>query len=122
MRDEKLPVYGSGLNVRDWLYVQDNCVAIDLVLHKGQPGEIYNIGAGNELTNLEITKKILSYLRKPDSLIEHVIDRPGHDFRYSVDSRKIRELGWRPQRSFDESLKDTIDWYSKNETWWHGLF
>jgi dTDP-glucose 4,6-dehydratase len=121
MRNEKLPVYGSGLNVRDWLYVRDNCVAIDLVLHKGQPGEIYNIGAGNELTNLEITKKILSYLRKPDSLIEHVIDRLGHDFRYSVDSRKIRELGWRPERSFDESLRDTIDWYSKNEIWWHGL-
>jgi dTDP-glucose 4,6-dehydratase len=121
MRSEKLPVYGSGLNVRDWLYVRDNCAAIDLVLHKGQPGEIYNIGGGNELTNLEITRKVLSHLKKPDSLIEHVADRLGHDFRYSVDSRKIHGLGWRPAQSFEEALKDTVDWYTKNEGWWRPL-
>jgi len=120
-RDEKLPVYGSGLNVRDWLYVRDNCAALDLVLHKGQPGEIYNIGGGNELTNLEITRKILSHLNKPYSLIEHVADRLGHDFRYSVDSSKIRGLGWIPELSFEDALRDTIDWYKKNEGWWRGL-
>ena len=121
MRGEKLPVYGSGLNVRDWLYVRDNCAAIDLVLQKGRPGEIYNIGAGNELTNLDITKKILSHLKKPDSLIEHVTDRLGHDFRYSIDSSKIRGLGWKPERSFEDALRHTVDWYMKNEGWWSGL-
>ncbi len=118
---ERLPIYGSGSNVRDWLYVRDNCVAIDLVLHKGQPGEIYNIGGGNQFTNLEITGKILSHLRKPDSLIEYVADRLGHDFRYSVNSSKICGLGWTPQRSFDNALKDTIDWYTVNEDWWRGM-
>ena len=121
MRDEKLPVYGSGLNVRDWLYVRDNCSAIDMVLHKGQPGEIYNIGAANELTNLNITKMILSHLKKPESLIEHVTDRLGHDFRYSINSSKIRALGWKPERSFESALQDTVDWYIKNEEWWCGL-
>lgn len=118
MRGETLPVYGSGLNVRDWLYVSDNCSAIDLVLHKGRPGEIYNIGGGNELTNLEITRKILRRLNKPEVLIEHVRDRLGHDFRYSIDSKKIRNLGWRPERNFDDALEKTVDWYVNNEWWW----
>jgi dTDP-glucose 4,6-dehydratase len=116
MRRETLPVYGSGLNVRDWLYVRDNCAAIDLVLHNGLPGEIYNIGGGNELTNLEITRRILSRLDMPEDLIEHVGDRLGHDFRYSIDSSKIRGLGWRPELKFEEALEYTIEWYLKNGT------
>ena len=118
MKGEKLPVYGSGENVRDWLYVRDNCSAIDMVLHKGKSGEIYNIGGGNELTNLEITRKILRRLNKPEVLIEHVRDRLGHDFRYSIDSNKIRNLGWRPERNFDDALEKTVDWYVNNEWWW----
>lgn len=121
LREERLPVYGSGLNVRDWLYVKDNCAAIDLILQKGLPGEFYNIGGGNELTNLEITKKILSQLKKPDSLILHVTDRLGHDFRYSIDSRRIFDLGWRPKKSFEEALSETIEWYKNNEKWWREL-
>lgn len=118
IRGEKLPVYGSGNNVRDWLYVTDNCEAIDLVLQKGQPGEIYNIGGGNELTNLEITRRILGRLNKPEDLIEHVSDRLGHDFRYSIDSNKIRSLGWKLDRNFDDALDKTIDWYLNNECVW----
>ncbi len=121
MHKEKLPVYGSGLNVRDWLYVMDNCRAIDIVLHRGLPGEIYNIGGGNEITNLEITRRILSRLDVPEDLIEHVGDRLGHDFRYSIDSSKIRGLGWRPVLNFDEALEETIEWYLKNEQWYRGL-
>ena len=112
---KRLPVYGSGQNVRDWLYVRDNCSAIDLVLHNGLPGEIYNLGGGNELTNLDITKKILSILDISENLIEHVDDRPGHDFRYSIDCSKIQGLGWRPECSFEDALTDTIEWYIKNE-------
>ncbi len=118
---ERLPVYGSGQNVRDWLYVRDNCSAIDLVLHEGLPGEIYNIGGGNELANLDVTKKILHHLNRPENLIEHVGDRLGHDFRYSIDSNKIRGLGWRPERSFEEALQDTVEWYIANEKWWSNL-
>jgi len=121
LQGERLPVYGSGKNVRDWLYVRDNCAAIDLVLHKGRPGEIYNIGGGNELSNLEITSRILSHLKKPASLIEHVADRLGHDFRYSIDSAKMRNLGWRSQLNFEEALNETIDWYLKNDGWWRSL-
>jgi dTDP-glucose 4,6-dehydratase len=121
LQDEKLPVYGSGMNVRDWLFVQDNCQAIDLVLHRGVPGEIYNIGGGCELTNLEITSKILAQLKRPKNLIEHVPDRLGHDLRYSIDSSKIRQLGWRPKASFEEALQETIDWYLNNEDWWRSL-
>ncbi|MBN1236728.1 MAG: dTDP-glucose 4,6-dehydratase [Methanotrichaceae archaeon] len=112
---ERLPVYGTGQNVRDWLYVRDNCSAIDLVLHKGLAGEIYNIGGGNELTNLDITKKILSLLNRSEDLIEHVGDRLGHDFRYSIDCNKIRDLGWKPKSSFEDALRDTVEWYLKNE-------
>jgi len=121
LKDESLPVYGSGGNVRDWLYVEDNCRAIDLVLDQGRPGEIYNIGGGCELSNLEITSRILSLLNKPESLIRHVADRPGHDRRYSVDCSKIRKLGWRPEHQFDEALQETIQWYLDNKSWWQGL-
>lgn len=121
LKDQSLPVYGSGRNIRDWLYVQDNCRAIDLVLEKGCPGEVYNIGGGCELSNLEITGRILSILNKPESLIEHVADRPGHDLRYSIDSSKIHDMGYRPQHRFEDALRETIDWYSKNERWWRGL-
>jgi dTDP-glucose 4,6-dehydratase len=121
MQGEKLPVYGSGQNVRDWLYVRDNCAAIDLVLHKGDPGEIYNIGGGNELTNLDITRRILTQLSKPEGLVEHVEDRLGHDFRYSIDCSKVRDLGWRPKRNFKDALNETIEWYRENERWWKGI-
>jgi dTDP-glucose 4,6-dehydratase len=121
LKGQKLPVYGSGMNVRDWLYVKDNCSAIDLVLHRGKTGEIYNIGAGNELTNVEITKMILHHLDISEDLIEHVKDRPGHDFRYSLNSNKIRSLGWEPKAEFEEALKETIQWYKENEWWWESL-
>jgi dTDP-glucose 4,6-dehydratase len=121
LKSERLPVYGSGKNVRDWLFVGDNCRAIDLVLRQGIPGEIYNIGGGQELTNLEITSRILSHLKKPEGLIEHVPDRLGHDLRYSIDSGKMRRLGWRPEMKFEEGLQETIDWYRNNESWWRSL-
>lgn len=116
-RGEHLPIYGSGQNIRDWLYVYDNCTAIDLVLHKGKPGEIYNIGGGNELSNLDIANRILSKLDKPLDMIEHVDDRPGHDFRYSIDSSKVRQLGWRPKMNFEEAMDLTIEWYLRNDDW-----
>ncbi|MGV8174214.1 MAG: dTDP-glucose 4,6-dehydratase [Methanothrix sp.] len=118
LKNQVLPLYGSGGNIRDWLYVQDNCLAIDLVLSNGQAGEIYNIGGGCEISNLDISYKILSKLKKPKSLIRCVADRLGHDLRYSIDSSKIRGLGWRPEHQFEEALQETIDWYLKNESWW----
>jgi len=122
LEDLKLPLYGDGKNVRDWLYVGDNCEAIDLVLHKGKEGEIYNIGGGNEKENIEIVKLILGELKKPDSLIEYVKDRPGHDRRYSLSIDKIkRELGWRPKAAFEQALKDTINWYKNNPKWWQDI-
>ncbi len=121
MKGEKLPFYGSGENVRDWLYVQDNCAAIDMVLHECKSGEIYNIGGGNELINMEITQLILNHLKKPVSMIEHVADRLGHDFRYSVDARKIRDLGWRQKRCLEDALSETLQWYMKNKERWSGL-
>lgn len=119
--DLPLPLYGDGLNVRDWLYVLDHCEAIDVVLHEGQPGEIYNIGAGNELTNLELTKRILKILGKPESLIRFVEDRPGHDRRYSLDCSRIKALGWEPRHEFDSALEETVRWYVENEWWWRKL-
>lgn len=123
IHDRPLPVYGDGLQVRDWLYVEDNCEAIDLVRKKGGVGEIYNIGADNEHTNMEITNIILKELNKPESLIKHVTDRLGHDRRYSLDSNKIKKLGWKPRRSqdFENSMKQTVQWYVKNEWWWKKL-
>jgi dTDP-glucose 4,6-dehydratase len=121
LQGKPLPVYGTGKNVRDWLYVLDNCSGIDTVLHKGVPGEIYNIGGNTEKTNLEITSKILKVLKKPESLIRFVEDRKGHDFRYSVDTAKIEMLGWSPEYDFDEAMRETIEWYRTNEWWWRPL-
>ena len=118
----KIPVYGSGKNVRDWIYVIDHCEALEKVLFNGKPGEVYNISAGNEYQNIEVVKRILQIMDKPEDLIEFVADRPGHDIRYSLDSSKIRkELGWRPRHSFDEALEETVNWYLNNEKWWKPL-
>jgi len=117
-----VPLYGSGLNIRDWIYVHDFCEALDLLLRKGESGEIYNISVGNELTNIDVVKTILNIMGKPENPIDFVEDRPGHDLRYSLDSFKIRnELGWRPRHSFHEALKVTIKWYIDNEWWWRPL-
>jgi dTDP-glucose 4,6-dehydratase len=119
LRDLPIPIYGSGQNIRDWIYVQDHCEAIATVLEKGNAGEIYNVSAGNEVPNIEIAKKIIALLHKPESLITFVEDRPGHDTRYSLDSSKIRSmLGWQPKFSFEESLESTVRWYLENEHWW----
>lgn len=118
---KKVPVYGTGKNIRDWIAVQDHCNAVDFLIDKGNSGEIYNIGGENEKTNLEITKKILKLLKKDDSLIEYVQDRPGHDFRYSLDCSKLRRLGWKPSQSFEDGLRDTVGWYEQNEWWWRPL-
>lgn len=119
--DIALPLYGDGLNVRDWLHVADHCSGIDIVLQKGEAGEIYNIGGGNERTNIEITHTILALLDKPESLIKPVADRPAHDRRYSIDCSKMRALGWSPHRDFDEGLRLTVDWYVDNQWWWRKL-
>ncbi|GFP19251.1 dTDP-glucose 4,6-dehydratase [Candidatus Hakubella thermalkaliphila] len=119
--DLPLPLYGDGLNVRDWIYVLDNCEAIDVVLHKGEIGEIYNIGTGNEKSNIWITKKILEILDKPESLIQPVADRLGHDRRYSLDCSKIRALGWQSQFDLEQALVETVRWYAENEKWWRRL-
>jgi len=122
LNDEPLPLYGDGLNVRDWLYVEDNCAGIMAALEKGKPGECYNIGGGNEMTNLEITKFILQDLGKSEELIKFVKDRPGHDRRYALDISKAKsELGWRPVMDFREGLKKTIRWYLANEKWWRDI-
>ena len=122
LHDEPLPVYGEGLNVRDWLYVEDHCKAIDLVLRKGTVGEVYNIGGHNEMSNINIVKLICSELGKPESLITHVTDRKGHDMRYAIDPAKIhRELGWLPETMFAEGIKKTIRWYLDNEAWWGAI-
>lgn len=119
---KKVPLYGDGMNVRDWIYVSDNCIALDMVLHKGKIGEVYNIGAGNEKPNVWITKKILEILEKPETMIEPVTDRLGHDRRYSVDCSKIeKELGWKPVVDFEEALHRTVHWYVNNEKWWRPL-
>lgn len=118
MLNKPIPVYGSGENIRDWLYVEDNCEAISLALHKGQPGEIYNIASKHELRNIQVVKKILEFMNKPESLVEFVKDRPGHDLRYSIDTKKICELGWEPRTEFEKGIKKTIEWYQKNTEWW----
>jgi dTDP-glucose 4,6-dehydratase len=119
--DTKVPVYGTGQNVRDWIYVLDHCRAIEFILRNGEVGEIYNIGGGAEMTNLEITGSILKILGKNDSMIEYVKDRPGHDFRYSLDCSKLRDLGWMPKHTFEEALEKTVRWYINNEGWWRKL-
>jgi dTDP-glucose 4,6-dehydratase len=121
LEEKKLPLYADGMNMRDWLYVEDNCEAIDVVMRKGAPGQIYNIGAGNEITNIELTHTILSILGKDKALIEFVTDRPGHDKRYALDISQIRSLGWKPKHDFRLALKATIDWYKANRAWWKRL-
>ncbi len=121
LHNESLPIYGDGTNVRDWLYVEDNCQAIDLVRQKGGKGEIYNIGANDEWRNIDVARLVLKILNKPESLITFVKDRPGHDFRYSLNIEKIKALGWKPLTPFEEGLKKTVEWYVKNEWWWKKL-
>ena len=122
LNDKPLPVYGEGLNVRDWLYVADHCKAIDLILHKGRAGEVYNIGGNNEMRNIDIVKLICKALGKSESLITHVADRKGHDLRYAIDPAKIQnELGWQPETAFEEGLKRTVSWYLENRKWWQNI-
>lgn len=122
LADQSLPVYGKGENVRDWLYVEDHCSAIDLIIRKGRVGEVYNIGGHNERTNLEVVQTILRELGKPESLINYVTDRPGHDQRYAIDPAKISsELGWTPATKFDDGIKKTIQWYLDNRSWWEHI-
>ena len=122
LEDKELPVYGTGSNVRDWLYVEDHCRAIDLIVREAKDGELYNIGGHNEKTNLDVVKLILDYLGKPESLITYVTDRKGHDLRYAIDPAKIyRDLGWLPETKFDDGIKMTIDWYLENRKWWENI-
>lgn len=119
LSDKPLPVYGEGVNVRDWLYVKDHCRAIDLIIHKGRVGEVYNVGGHNEMKNMDIVKLICKELGKPESLITHVTDRKGHDLRYAIDPTKIHnELGWLPETKFEDGIKETIRWYLYNRKWW----
>lgn len=119
LNDKELPVYGNGKNIRDWLYVEDHCSAIDMIIHNGTVGEIYNIGGHNEKTNLDVVKTIIKELGKSDDLITYVKDRPGHDLRYAIDPTKInKELGWIPETKFEEGIKKTIQWYIDNKEWW----
>jgi len=122
LNDKPLPVYGEGLNVRDWLYVEDHCKAIDMIIHNGKVGEVYNIGGHNEKTNIYIVKKILELLGKPESLITYVTDRKGHDLRYAIDPTKIKnELGWEPDTMFDDGIIKTVNWYLENRDWWENI-
>lgn len=119
LADKPLPVYGEGLNIRDWLYVEDHCKAIDMIIHSGRVGEVYNIGGHNEKTNIYIVKTILKILDKPESLITYVTDRKGHDLRYAIDPTKIHnELGWLPETKFDDGIQKTVKWYLENKKWW----
>ncbi len=122
LNNKPLPVYGEGLNVRDWLYVEDHCKAIDLIIHEGRVGEVYNIGGHNEMRNIDIVKLICKELGKPESLIIHVADRKGHDMRYAIDSKKIhKELGWQPETKFSDGIKRTIKWYLEHRDWWEEI-
>lgn len=122
LNDKLLPVYGEGINVRDWLYVEDHCRAIDLILHRGRIGEVYNVGGHNEMRNIDIVKLICQKLNKPESLITHVTDRKGHDMRYAIDPSKIYgELGWLPETKFSDGIERTIDWYLNNRPWWEAI-
>ena len=121
LEGKPLPLYGDGKNVRDWLYVEDNCAAVDLALRKGKDGEIYNIGGGNEVENIVITRQILRLTGKPESLIAPVADRPGHDRRYALDSGKIKALGWKPAHLFPAALAKTVGWYRSHEAWWRPI-
>ncbi|MFA7685199.1 MAG: dTDP-glucose 4,6-dehydratase [Candidatus Gracilibacteria bacterium] len=122
LTEKKVPLYGDGKNIREWLYTEDHCSAIDLILHEGKDGEVYNIGSGHELTNVDLTHMILKTLGKDEKMIERVADRLGHDRRYSIDSTKLRkELGWSPRYNFKEALEETIEWYKENKWWWEKL-
>ena len=122
LENKQLPVYGNGENVRDWLHVYDHCTAIDLIIHKGNIGEIYNIGGHNERSNLEVVKMILNLLGKSEELISYVNDRPGHDLRYAIDATKIEnELGWKAKYDFDLGIKETVKLYIENESWWKAV-
>ena len=122
LADEPLPVYGEGLNVRDWLYVDDHCKAIDMITDSGRIGEIYNIGGHNEKKNIDVVRTILKAVGKDESLITHVKDRPGHDRRYAIDPSKIKaELGWEPETAFDDGIRKTIKWYLDNREWWQKI-
>jgi len=122
LNDKPLPVYGDGMNVRDWLHVADHCSAIDAVLHRGRAGEVYNIGGSNEKPNLELVKLLLTLLGKKETLITFVKDRPGHDRRYAIDSSKIqKELGWKPSYAFEQGIEETVKWYVKNREWWERI-
>ena len=121
LEGKPLPLYGDGRNVRDWLYVLDNCAAIDLVLRKGRDGEIYNIGGSTEVENIALTRRILTLLGRPESLIKPVTDRPGHDRRYALDSGKVKTLGWTPATTFDAALATTVEWYRAHEAWWQPI-
>ena len=117
----RVPLYGHGRNERDWLFVEDHCSAIDLLVDEGEPGEIYNIGANAQLSNLDVTHRILELLGRDESWVEHVADRPGHDFRYAVDSTKLRKLGWSPTHPFDVHLEETVRWYQARQDWWRPI-
>ena len=119
--NKKLPVYGDGKNVRDWIYVWDHCNAIDFIIQNGQNGEVYNIGSGNERNNLEITEFILKELRESNDLIKFVADRPGHDRRYSLDYSKLKQLGWQPKYELEKALIESIEWYRQNRSWWEKI-
>ncbi len=122
LHDQPLPVYGQGLNVRDWLYVEDHCSAIDQILRRGRPGEVYNVGGSNEMRNIDIVRLICQALGKPESLITYVTDRKGHDLRYAIDASKLRrELGWQPETAFADGLEKTIRWYLENRQWWETI-
>jgi len=116
-----VPLYGDGLNVRDWLHVDDHCAALDLLLESGTPGETYNVGGGNEVSNIDLTRRILSLVGRPESLIRRVADRPGHDRRYSLDCAKLRAMGWAPLVPFEEGLRRTVEWYRANVAWWRPI-
>jgi len=119
MEDKELPIYGDGMHIRDWIYVEDHCRALDMVLHHGREGEVYNIGGRSERPNLSVAKTILDRLGKPHSLIRFVTDRPGHDRRYAIDFSKIeKELGWKPSISFEEGIRRTVEWYRTHPEWW----
>ncbi len=121
LKGKKLPVYGDGQNVRDWIYVLDNCAAIDFAIHRGKIGEIYNIAGNNEMKNIDLTRLILKIMKQPQELIEFVPDRPGHDRRYALDSSKIKRLGWKPGHNFEQVMEETVQWYHDNQQWWQPL-
>jgi len=121
LRSKRLPVYGDGQNIRDWIYVLDNCQAIDFIVHKGKIGEIYNVAGKNQVKNIDLTRSILKIMDKTEDLIKFVKDRPGHDRRYAIDCAKIEKLGFKPRHNFKQALKETVEWYRNNRDWWQDI-